>query len=83
MTTPGEKNPLFHQTAWTVSTVLALLGHSDVLTILGFSGIEHQLVIMRIAVQPTCNHQLQPGLVATILFGEISRVQISVAIFEA
>ena len=36
MTAPGEKNPLFHQTTQTVSTVLALLGLSDVLTVLVF-----------------------------------------------
>lgn len=49
MTVPGEKNPLSHQTTLAVSTVLALLGHSDVLTILVLSGIEQRLVIMRIA----------------------------------
>jgi hypothetical protein len=40
MTAPGEKKPLFHQTTLAVSTVLALFGLSDVLTVLVFSGIE-------------------------------------------
>jgi hypothetical protein len=49
MTAPGEKNSLSHQTTWAVSTVLALFGFSDVLTVLVSSGIEQLLVIMRIA----------------------------------
>ena len=36
MTALDEKNSLFHQISLAVSTVLALLGHSDILTILEF-----------------------------------------------
>jgi len=50
MTALGEKNPLLCQTIPALSTVLALLVHADVLTLLTFAKLEQLFLKMRIAV---------------------------------